>query len=88
MKGAPPYQNKKRIKNFIVQKIVDHVELCNGQFQYLVKWKGWNEKYNTWQLLEDFDSLAPVKRYWRDMGKKNKVPKKRDKPRKKSEDKQ
>ena len=43
-----------------VENIVDQ-RLRNGRKEYLVKWRGWAHKYNTWEpeenFLEDMDSI-------------------------------
>lgn len=49
---------KKRIswdpnKEYEVEKIIDHLVGKKKRIWYLVKWKGWSEKYNTYEPVEN-----------------------------------
>ena len=59
----------KKTEHYIVEKIIDHRKNKNGSISYLVKWKNWNEKYNSWVKTEDFDGLALINKYWKTKGK-------------------
>ena len=47
-----------------VDYIVTHKEV-NGQYQYLIKWKGYDKSAATWETEEAFNDPQPVERYFR-----------------------
>ena len=61
-------KKNKNEKHYVVEKIVDHKKNKDGSYSYYVKWKGWDSKDNTWQKIEDFDGLTPIKKYWKCVG--------------------
>ena len=63
--GGEVLGNKKDDKSsFVIEKIVDHRKQ-DGVFDYLVKWKDYGIKDNTWVPVEDFDGLAMIHKYWK-----------------------
>ena len=40
-------------QNKIVEKVIDKSEGLNGKLRYLIKWKGFEDKYNTWETIEN-----------------------------------
>jgi len=56
--GEPPPQ-KRRVggeKEYVVQEILG-VRSHEGQVQYLIKWKGWAAKHNTWEPTSNLSNL-------------------------------
>jgi transposase InsO family protein len=53
-------------KHYEVQAIVNHRLLPDGEYEYYVHWVGYDdqEKYNTWQTVDTFDSKKPIQDYW------------------------
>jgi hypothetical protein len=39
---------------YVVEKFLSHRKGPNGQWQFLVKWKGWDESDNTWEPIGHF----------------------------------
>jgi len=54
----------KEDKHYDVERILSD-KMIDGAVHYLVKWKGYNNKSNTWQTVRDFDDLNTVKKYWK-----------------------
>lgn len=48
---------------FQVSKIIDDVELKDGTRQYLVRWKGFSSKENTWEPEAHLDCPDLIKKY-------------------------
>ena len=48
---------------FEVQSIIDH-EGTPGNHKYLVRWKGYGPKDDTWEPIEHFNDLTQIERYW------------------------
>jgi hypothetical protein len=46
---------------FVVEKIVDR-RIRNGCIEYLLKWKGFNERQNTVSLVSSFSNIRVKKR--------------------------
>ena len=43
---------------------MNHREV-NGQYEYLIKWKGYDKKDATWENEEAFNDPQPVERYFK-----------------------
>jgi hypothetical protein len=54
--------------SFEVQRIVDH-KLTEDGYEFLVKWKNYSDADNSWIKAEDFNSLKPIKTYWKSIKK-------------------
>merc|ERR1712156_1086653 len=46
-----------------VESIVDKKILKNGKIKYLVKWKGWDEEDNTWEIESNINSRKLIDEY-------------------------
>jgi hypothetical protein len=57
------------IESYEIEKLLDH-KLTEDGSVYLVKWKNYSEKANSWVKTKDFNSQRLLVKYWR--GKKNK----------------
>lgn len=67
-KGSSSSSESSGSDHYVVEKIVDHKQQPNGGYSYLVKWKGWNEDSNSWVAQGDFDGLALINKYWKELG--------------------
>jgi hypothetical protein len=47
-----------------VDQILDHKELNNKTY-YLTKWKRQSSSLNQWVASDDFQDLAPIRKYWK-----------------------
>lgn len=54
-------------KNYEVQYIYQHRDSTNGKKEYLVKWKGYNKKYNTWVNEDNFIEKDILDEYHQDL---------------------
>jgi hypothetical protein len=55
-------------QSYEVEAILDH----RGEEQkreYLVKWKGFDKKHNTWEPVGHFNDHAVIDKYWKRCGK-------------------
>ena len=53
-----PKLGKEGRDEYAVEKIVDVHRSADGKdIKYLIKWKGWPSKYNTWEPLKHLTSL-------------------------------
>jgi len=54
-----------------VEKIIDYRIVKKGvkepEVQYLTKWEGWAEKFNSWVPGSDFASKLPIEKFWKKM---------------------
>ena len=50
--------------NFVVETIIAHKKTERG-YNYLVKWKGYSNKDNSWVHARDFNSEVLIRDYWR-----------------------
>merc|ERR1712227_362716 len=46
-----------------VESIVDKKILKNGKIKYLVKWKGWDEEDNSWEIEKNINSKKLIDEY-------------------------
>lgn len=46
-----------------VEKILDRCNFGNGEVYFLVKWKFWQPKYNTWEPAEHLDCQKRIEKY-------------------------
>jgi len=51
---------------YIVEKIVDKRKGKNGAAEYLVKWKGWSEKSNTWEPAKNIKCTDMIEAFEKD----------------------
>ena len=52
-------------EHYEVDGIVDH-HFHEEVVQYLVHWKGYESKYDTWEYESQFDDLGCIKKYWKE----------------------
>jgi hypothetical protein len=50
-------------KSYVIERIIQHRGTAPN-YEYLVKWKGYTAKYNTWEPTDSFDSTASIDAYW------------------------
>jgi len=50
-------------KHFKVEKLLKHNLRSDSQYEYLVKWKNYNNSFNLWESQFNFDSLGPINKY-------------------------
>ena len=55
-------------KSFEVSYIITHEYTENKTIKYLVKWKGYRKKDNSWVNEQDFDSGEMIEKYWQSIG--------------------
>ena len=55
-------------EHYEVEKILNHKKK-RGQWTYLVKWKNWDDEYNSWVDANDFDELGIIRQYWSEHAK-------------------
>ena len=61
----------KENKHFEVDAILDNKMDDTGHgYKYLVHWKGYESKYNSWVKATDFDDINIIKKYWKNVQKK------------------
>ena len=76
--NVPPSQLK--LADSTAETSEDHYEIQHilshkgprSRRQYLVKWKGYASKNNSWVQEKDFDSQQPIIRYWKNKQRKTK----------------
>ena len=64
----PNLGSKKKQKHFSVEKINNHRQTSDG-YEYLVKWKHYGEKDNSWVKAKDFSTQKMIKDYWKKLDK-------------------
>ena len=52
-------------ESFEIQAIRNHRLKGSSGYEYLVKWKGFPEKDNSWVKVADFDLLKSITKYWK-----------------------
>lgn len=50
---------KEKEKKFQVEKIVRDRKIYGIEREFLIKWKGWHEDYNTWETKENMKESCP-----------------------------
>lgn len=50
-------------ESYEVEQILNHRAGEHG-YEYLVKWKGYDAEYNTWEPESSFNTLVPIQTYW------------------------
>ena len=61
---------------YVVDYIMNHKEE-DGQFHYLVKWKGYDEKEATWEPEDHINDPQPIERYYKFLQVKEAVERKK-----------
>ena len=58
-------------EHYVVERIMDHqYDAKTKDYRYLVKWKGYGAKDNTWERAANFDDINIITKYWKNIGKK------------------
>ncbi|CAG8646065.1 15847_t:CDS:2 [Funneliformis mosseae] len=52
------------IKEYVVEKVLNHRFNGKGKLQYLLKWEGWSSEYNTWEDQENVFADKLIGQYW------------------------
>ena len=50
---------------FTIERIIDHRDDGKGNYEYLIKWKGYNDTYNSWEPTTNFFDTQSITIYWR-----------------------
>jgi hypothetical protein len=56
--------------SYEVEELLDHMQTKDG-YEYLVKWKGYSAKENSWVKAKDFNNPKILIKYWRRKKNKN-----------------
>ena len=58
--------------SYEIEKIMDHRRnTTTGEWEFLVKWKGYDHRQNTWEPESHFDNSNTIRQYWEDVHKDN-----------------
>ena len=52
---------------FIVEKILGHRHGSDNKLEYLIKWKGYSEKHNSWEPEVNFLDKEVINKYWNEI---------------------
>ncbi|RNA13264.1 hypothetical protein BpHYR1_030149 [Brachionus plicatilis] len=58
---------------FEVEKIINHRLNKNKKYEFLVKWKNYSLKHNSWEPMDSFLGKKPIEDYWSKLNKPKKV---------------
>lgn len=61
-------------KSYAIEKIVDH-RGEKGNYEYFIKWKGYDNSENTWEKSDMFNDVAVIDKYWTKIHKAGKAKK-------------
>jgi len=53
---------------FEVQAIIAHQEITPGNYEYKVRWKGYDENHDTWEVADAFTQRRTIADYWKRIG--------------------
>ena len=56
-------------RSYEVEKLLDHYIDTDGSFQYLVKWKNFSRKDNSWQMATNLNCADLLTAYWAQTGR-------------------
>jgi transposase InsO family protein len=62
--SATPMNDKEDGERFDVEAIMNH-RGRKGNYEYLVRWKGYGEENDSWEPAKQFDSPALIEQYWK-----------------------
>ena len=49
---------------FTIERVLDHRDDGKGSYIYLIKWKGFNDTYNSWEPTKSFFDTQSIAIYW------------------------
>ena len=58
-----PLGNSDECSEFAVEKIVDKQYGLDGQIHYLIKWKGYDDRDNTWEPIENLFCFDLIEKF-------------------------
>ena len=70
-----PLGNSDECSEFAVEKIVDKQYGLDGQIHYLIKWKGYDDKDNTWEPIENLFCFDLIEKFEKTYKNHNEYPK-------------
>jgi hypothetical protein len=76
-KPAPPAIMVQGVPEFVVERILDHVDELEShrwQRRYLVRWQGYNADGDTWEPAANVDKCEAVDSYWAALGGEKRLP--------------
>jgi len=51
-----------------VQAVIAHNEISPGNYEYKIRWKGYSEDHDTWELADAFTQRHTISDYWKKIG--------------------
>jgi hypothetical protein len=59
-------------KRFVVEAVREHKRDPQGEYVYLVSWRGFSEEHDSWEPAANFDDGSTLTNYWRKHRKRKK----------------
>jgi hypothetical protein len=60
-----PDKKQEEQTSFEVEAIINDRLDKNSKFEYLVKWKNYDDSYNDWVPVKNFDTMETIREYWK-----------------------
>nr|CAG8489428.1 6590_t:CDS:2 [Entrophospora candida] len=71
--SIPILYNKPSEEEYEVEKIIDQKTEENGIIYYLLKWRGYDDSYNTWEPFQNLNCSELIKQYKRELRLKSEM---------------